>query len=387
MHTYSPLPVTFTHGKGAWLWDTNGNKYLDAISGIAVTGLGHAHPDVSKAICEQANQLLHTSNLFHIAQQRLLADKLITLTAMDNVFFSNSGAEANETAIKLARLYGHKKGIRQPSIVVTENSFHGRTLATLSATGNRKVQAGFEPLVLGFSRAPYNDIDALHSIAQHDKNVVAILLEPVQGETGIAIPDNDYLTRVRDLCNEFGWLMMLDEIQTGVGRSGQWFAFQHSNIKPDVMTLAKALGNGIPIGACIARGEAANTFKPGNHGSTFGGNPLACRASLAVLDIIEKQDLVKRAALLGDKILNAFRLRLASHQHVKEIRGKGLLIAIELNQPCKTLAQQALDIGVIINIANENNIRLLPPLIISDSEADLMVDKVSQLVENFHPDT
>jgi len=385
MHTYSPLPVTFTHGEGAWLWDATGKKYLDAISGIAVTGLGHAHPEVSAAICEQANRLLHTSNLFQIELQQRLADKLIHLTGMDNVFFSNSGAEANEAAIKLARLYGRNKGIQQPNIVVTENSFHGRTLATLSASGNRKIQAGFEPLVSGFTRAPYNDIDALYNIARQDKNVVAILVEPIQGETGIVIPDAGYLSKIRELCDEFGWLMMLDEIQTGIGRSGQWFAFQHNNIKPDVMTLAKALGNGIPIGACIASGNAANTFQPGNHGSTFGGNPLACRTSLTVLEVIEKQKLVERAALLGPRILSALQQRLKNHKQVMEIRGMGLLLAIELKQSCQVLAQQALDIGIVINVANENKIRLLPPLIISDDEADLLVDKISQLIEGFTP--
>jgi len=385
MHTYLPLPVTFTHGEGVWLWDTNGNKYLDAISGIAVTGLGHAHPNVSAAICEQANRLIHTSNLFQIELQQQLADKLTDLTGMDNVFFSNSGAEANEAAIKIARLYGRNKSIQQPNIVVTENSFHGRTLATLSASGNRKVQAGFEPLVSGFTRAPYNDIDALYNIARHDKNVVAILVEPIQGETGIVMPDANYLSKVRALCDEFGWLMMLDEIQTGMGRSGQWFAFQHNNITPDVMTLAKALGNGVPIGACVARGKAAQTFQPGNHGSTFGGNPLACRTALTVIDVIEKQGLVERAASLGDRILTAFQQRLKNNKYVTDIRGKGLLLAIELNQACKTLAQQALDTGIVINIANENKIRLLPPLITSDDEADLIVDKVSQLVEGFKP--
>ena len=383
MKTYAPLPVTFTHGNGCWLWDNKDNKYLDALCGIAVTGLGHAHPAISEAICGQAKRLLHTSNLFEIELQKQLAEKLTALAGMDNVFFSNSGAEANEAAIKIARLYGHHKGIKQPTIIVTENSFHGRTLATLTATGNRKVQAGFEPLVAGFSRAPYNDIDALRNIAKHDKNVVAVMVEPLQGESGINIPDDNYLPAIREICDEQGWLMILDEIQTGMGRSGRWFAFQHHNITPDIMTLAKALGNGVPIGACLAKGEAAQTFQPGNDGTTFGGNPLACRTALAVIETIEQNGLLERANVLGKRILDGLRQNLAKHPHVKDIRGKGLLIAVELDAPCKALAQQALDMGIVINIANESRIRLLPPLILSDDEADLIVEKVSRLVSEF----
>ncbi|HEY5602438.1 MAG TPA: aspartate aminotransferase family protein [Gammaproteobacteria bacterium] len=385
MTTYSPLPVTFTHGSGCWLWDNKGNRYLDALCGIAVTGLGHAHPAISEAICGQAKRLLHTSNLFEIDLQKRLAEKLTWLAKMDNVFFANSGAEANEAAIKLARLYGHHKGIKQPTIIVTENSFHGRTLATLTATGNRKVQAGFEPLVSGFSRAPYNDIEALRTIAKHDKNIVAVLVEPLQGESGINIPDETYLPAIREICTENGWLMMLDEIQTGMGRSGKWFAFQHYDFTPDVMTLAKALGNGVPISACLAKGEAAQTFKPGNHGTTFGGNPLACRTALAVIETIEQNGLVERAKFLGERILNGLKQNLAAHPHVKDIRGKGLLIAVELDSPCKVLAQQALDLGIVVNIANESRIRLLPPLILSDDEADMIIGKVSELVGNFTP--
>lgn len=386
MKTYAPLPVTFSHGEGVWLWDDKGNKYLDALCGIAVTGLGHAHPGVSAAICEQASRLLHTSNLFEIGLQKQLADKLTALSGMDNVFFSNSGAEANEAAIKIARLYGHKKGIKQPGIIVTEDSFHGRTLATLSATGNRKVQAGFEPLVSGFSRAPYNDVDAIRNIAKHDKNIVAIMVEPIQGESGINIPDQDYLTTLRKICDEYNWLLILDEIQTGMGRSGKWFAFQHHNITPDIMTLAKSLGNGVPIGACLAKGTAAETFQPGNHGSTFGGNPLACRSALAVIDAIEKNNLVQRANELGNRIVSGLREKLAGNRTVKEVRGVGLLVAVELNAPCKPLAQAGLDAGIVINVAHENRIRLLPPLILSDNEADMIVEKVSQLVNEFNPE-
>lgn len=386
MKTYSPLPVTFSHGEGAWLWDEKGDKYLDALCGIAVTGLGHAHPGVSAAICEQAGRLLHTSNLFEIGLQKQLADKLTALSGMDNVFFSNSGAEANEAAIKIARLYGHNKGIKLPGIIVTEDSFHGRTLATLSATGNRKVQAGFEPLVSGFSRAPYNDIEAIRKIAKHDKNIVAVMVEPVQGESGINIPDKNYLSELRKICDENNWLLILDEIQTGMGRSGHWFAFQHHNITPDVMTLAKSLGNGVPIGACLAKGAAAHTFQPGNHGSTFGGNPLACRSALAVIDAIEQNNLRQRASELGDRIVRGLAQKLNGNPDVKEVRGVGLLIAVELNAPCKPLVQAGLDAGIVINVAHENRIRLLPPLILSDDEADLIVEKVGELVNNFKPE-
>ncbi len=385
MKTYAPLPVTFSHGEGIWLWDDKGNKYLDALCGIAVTGLGHAHPDISAAICDQAKRLLHTSNLFEIGLQKQLADKLSALSGMDRVFFTNSGAEANEAAIKIARLYGHTKGIKQPGIIVTEDSFHGRTLATLSATGNRKVQAGFEPLVSGFSRAPYNDIDAIQNIGKHDKNIVAVMVEPLQGESGINIPDAEYLPALRKICDDNGWLLILDEIQTGMARSGKWFAFQHHDIKPDVMTLAKSLGNGVPIGACLAKGAAAETFQPGNHGSTFGGNPLACRSALAVIDVIEKNSLLERSSSLGERILSGLKQNLNGNKNVKDIRGMGLLIAVELNSPCKELAQKGLDAGIVINVAHENRIRLLPPLILSDDEADIIIDKVSQLVSDFQP--
>ena len=385
MKTYAPLPVTFTHGEGIWLWDDKGNKYLDALCGIAVTGLGHAHPEISKAICDQAGKLIHTSNLFEIGLQKQLADKLTSLSGMDRVFFSNSGAEANEAAIKIARLYGHNKGIKQPGIIVTEDSFHGRTLATLSATGNRRVHAGFEPLVSGFSRAPYNDLDAIRNIAKHDKNIVAIMVEPVQGESGINIPHPEYLKDLRDICDGNNWLLILDEIQTGMGRSGKWFAHQHLDISPDVMTLAKSLGNGVPIGACLAKGIAAETFQPGNHGSTFGGNPLACRSALAVIDVIVQNSLVERASVLGERIVTGLLNNLKTNANVKEIRGIGLLIAIELHSPCKELVQKGLDAGIVINVAHDNRIRLLPPLILTDEEADLIFEKVTQLFFDFTP--
>ncbi|MCF6337629.1 MAG: aspartate aminotransferase family protein [Gammaproteobacteria bacterium] len=384
MHTYAPLPVTFDRGDGCWLWDTEGKRYLDALGGIAVCGLGHAHPAVTEAICQQAGQLIHTSNLYNIAHQQALADKLTALAGMERVFFSNSGAEANEAAIKLARLHGHARGIEQPTVIVMEGSFHGRTLATLSATGNRKVQAGFEPLVSGFLRVPYNDLDAIAAVAKNNQNVVAVLVEPIQGEGGIRIPDDDYLPGIRALCDKNNWLMMLDEIQTGMGRSGQWFAHQQqNNATPDVMTLAKALGNGMPIGACLARGTAAHTFQPGNHGSTYGGNPLVCRVALSVIDTIEKNKLCERAAFLGTRLLNAFGEQLANIEGINEIRGKGLLLAIELDRPCAELVKIALADGLLINVTANNVVRLLPPLVISDSEATQLVEQLSTLIRDF----
>lgn len=384
MHTYAPLPVTFEKGEGCWLWDTDGKRYLDALGGIAVCGLGHAHPAVTAAICEQAGQLLHTSNLYGIAHQQALAEKLTALAGMERVFFSNSGAEANEAAIKIARLHGHAQGIEQPTIVVMGGSFHGRTLATLSATGNRKVQAGFEPLVSGFLRVPYNDLDAIAAVAKNNHDVVAVLVEPVQGEGGIQIPADDYLPGIRKLCDDNNWLMMLDEIQTGMGRSGKWFAHQHhDNATPDVMTLAKALGNGVPIGACLARGAAAETFQPGNHGSTYGGNPLVCRVALSVIDTIEKDQLCKRASTLGKKLLTAFSEQLADLDAVIEIRGMGLLLAIELDRPCAELVKLALDDGLLINVTAGNIVRLLPPLVLSDDEAARLVQQLSALIHAF----
>jgi acetylornithine aminotransferase len=383
MNTYARLPVNFTRGEGAWLWDSEGNKYLDALSGIAVCSLGHAHPAVTRAVCDQAATLVHTSNLYGIEAQSLLAEKLTSLSGLQSVFFSNSGAEANEAAIKIARLYGHKKDIAQPNIIVADGSFHGRTMATLSATGNRKVQAGFEPLVQGFIRVPYNDLEAIRTVAKNTDGVVAVLVEPVQGEGGINIPDTDYLDGLRAICDENDWLLMLDEIQTGIGRSGKWFAFQHSDIQPDVMTLAKALGNGVPIGACLAGGKAADILQPGNHGSTFGGNPLACRAALAVIDSMEQEGLVERANVLSQKLIAGFKARLADNPHVANIRAQGLLLGIELDTPCAALVREALDNGLLINVTADKVIRLLPPLIISDADADMIVDKVSVLIEAF----
>ncbi len=383
MNTYARLPVSFDRGEGAWLYDDKGNKYLDALSGIAVCGLGHAHPAVTAAISEQAGKLVHTSNLYGIANQQQLADKLTDLSGLETAFFGNSGAEANEAAIKIARLYGHNNDIAQPNIIVMEGSFHGRTMATLSATGNRKVQAGFEPLVQGFIRVPYNDVEAIKTVAKNTDSVVAILVEPVQGEGGINIPDANYLNELRTICDEQNWLLMLDEIQTGMGRSGKWFGFQHNDIKPDVMTLAKALGNGIPIGACLARGKAAEVLQPGNHGSTFGGNPLVSAVALAVIDTMEKENLVARAAQLGTQLIDAFSAKLANNDHVTDIRGLGLLIGIELNIDCAELVVVALDEGLLINVAAGNVVRLLPPLVMTDADAELLVDKLCTLIEHF----
>jgi acetylornithine/N-succinyldiaminopimelate aminotransferase len=383
MPVFAPLPVAFTHGEGAWLWDKEGRKYLDALCGVAVCGLGHAHPEISKAICDQAGKLLHTSNWYEIPLQAELSERLCRKAGMENVFFCNSGAEANEAAIKLARLYGHQKKILNPAIIVTEGSFHGRTLATLSATGNRKIQAGFEPLVTGFSRVPYNDLDAIRTVAEHNKDVVAIMVEPITGEGGINIPDTGYLRGLRDICDERGWLLILDEIQTGMCRTGKWFAFEHEGIKPDVLTLAKGLGNGVPIGACLARGVAAGVFKPGNHGSTFSGNPLVCRVGLTVIDILEQGKFDKRAAELGKRMRSGLQKALQDISGVREIRGQGLMLAVELDRPCKEILTLALERGLLLNVTADTVVRLLPPLVLSDAEADQIVSGVSECVRQF----
>ncbi len=383
MTTYARLPISFERGSGAWLWNAQGDKYLDAVSGIAVCGLGHAHPAVAEAVCKQAERLVHASNLYEIPLQSELAARLTRLASMDKAFFCNSGAEANESAIKIARLYGHGKNIATPTIIVAENSFHGRTMATLTATGSRKAQAGFEPLVKGFRRVPYNDVNAIRTVAKNTSDVVAVLVEPIQGEGGIQIPDADYLSEIRAICNEQEWLMVLDEIQSGLCRTGDWFAFEHAGVQPDVVTLAKSLGNGVPIGACLARGKAAEVFQPGSHGSTFGGNPLACSAALAVLETMERQELAQRATELGDRMLGGLKARLGGNEHVSDIRGKGLMIGIELDRLCKELVNQALERRLLINITADRVVRLLPPLILNDEEASMIVDTVSDLIEAF----
>jgi len=385
MNTYGRQPVTFVKGEGVWLWDEQGKKYLDALAGVAVNGLGHAHPGLVKAISEQAARLIHVSNIYTIAEQAKLADRLAAISGLDRVFFCNSGCEANEAAIKIARLYGHNKGIENPAIIVMDKSFHGRTMATLSATGNRKVQAGFEPLVPGFVRVPFDDLEAVRQVAEHNVNVVAVLVEPVQGEGGINIPHDGagYLQGLREICDQHGWLLMLDEVQSGVARTGTWFAFQHTNIKPDVMTLAKGLGSGVPIGACVARGIAAETFKPGNHGSTFGGNPLACAAGLATLDAIEKEGLLAHAEQLGNWINQAFVAQLKGLAGVVTVRNAGLMIGIELDRPCGELVKQALAAGLLINVTADKVIRLLPPLVLKQEEAQQLVDTLAPLIKNF----
>jgi acetylornithine aminotransferase len=383
MNTYARLPVAFERGAGSWLWDANGKRYLDAVAGIAVCGLGHSHPRYVAALREQVGRLVHTSNLYEITLQEKLADRLAAISGMDSVFFCNSGCEANEAAIKLARLYGHKKNIESPAIVVLEKAFHGRTLATLSATGSRKVQAGFEPLVAGFVRVPFDDLEAMRRVAEMNRSVVAVLVELLQGEGGVNICHDDYLGGLREICDAHGWLLMLDEVQSGMGRTGKWFAFQHSGVRPDVMPLAKGLGNGVPIGACLAAGPAAELFKPGNHGSTFGGNPLACAAALATLAIIEEERLMENAVAIGDFIRAELARKIGGLKGVKEIRGKGLMIGIELEYACGELTQQALERGVLINVTVDNVIRLLPPLVFKREEAELLLAALVPLITSF----
>jgi acetylornithine/N-succinyldiaminopimelate aminotransferase len=383
MNTYGARTLTLTKGEGSRVWDDKGNSYLDAISGIAVCGLGYSHPAVTKALTEQIGTLIHCSNYYNIPTQQRLADLLIQQSGMDKVFFSNSGAEANEAAIKIARKYGNEKGVKNPAIIVTANSFHGRTLATLSATGNPKVQIGFEPLVEGFIRVPYNDVAAVKAAAAEHGNIVAILVEPVQGEGGVRVPAADYLNELRAIADANGWLLMLDEIQTGNGRTGTFFAYQHNGILPDVVTTAKGLGNGVPIGACIARGKAAEVLQPGNHGTTFGGNPLATRAGVAVVETLLAEGLIETAKALGDKLLADFKTKLAGNPKVVDIRGKGLMIGIELNAPAAELMDKARAKGILINVTSVNTIRLLPTFILTDAEANELVTKVVELVTEF----
>jgi len=383
MNTYGRQAIAFSHGEGSWLWDLEGKRYLDCLCSIAVSGIGHAHPRLTAAIREQAGRLIHVSNLYRIPEQELLASRLCVLAGMDKVFFCNSGCEANEAAIKLARLHGHHKGIESPAIIVMEKAFHGRTIATLSATGSRKVQAGFEPLLSGFVRVPYNDLPALDQVAALNPNVVAVLVEPVQGEGGINVPDDGYLAHLRKVCDAKGWLLMLDEVQSGMARTGKWFAYQHTGIKPDVITLAKGLANGFPIGACLASGAAADVFTPGQHGSTFGGNPLACVAALATLAVIEDEGLAARAGMLGDIIREGIAAKLAGVAGVKDIRGKGLMIGIELDRPCGDVVERGLDAGLLINVTADTVVRLLPPLNMKDAEVQLLIDGVSNVIRTF----
>ncbi len=383
MNTYARLPVAFERGEGVWLFDETGRRYLDALGGIAVNTLGHNHASLVRAIADQAARVIHTSNLYRIPNQEALGERLAALSGMDEVFFCNSGCEANEAAIKLARLYGHQKGIENPVVVVMEQAFHGRTLATLSATGNRKVQAGFEPLVSGFVRVPFDDLPAVEHLAQNNASVAAILLEPIQGEGGIRVAHADYLRALRRICDERGWLLMFDEVQCGVGRTGTWFAFQHAGILPDVMSLAKGLGGGVPIGACLAAGPAAGVFKPGNHGSTFGGNALACAAALETLRVVEADGLLANAARVGEVIRGAFKAGLADLPGIVSIRGDGLMIGVELDRPCGELVGRALEAGMLINVTAERVVRLLPPLIMTEREAADMVARLVPLIREF----
>ncbi|CRM28448.1 Acetylornithine aminotransferase [Pseudomonas sp. 24 E 1] len=381
MHTSSRQPVSFSRGLGARLWDTDGVEYLDAIAGVAVTSLGHANPEIAAAIAEQSTQLLHTTNMFRIPWQEQLGERLCLLSGMERAFFCNSGAEANEAALKLARLHAHARGVAQPQVLVMDNSFHGRTLATLAATGNPAVHAGFEPLMPGFVRVPYNDIEAIRAVAAQSPNIVAVLVEPVQGEGGVHAAFAGYLQGLRALCDEHDWLMMIDEVQTGMGRTGAWFGFQHAGIEPDVITLAKALGNGYPIGACLARGKAAELFSPGHHASTFGGNPLACRVGCTVLDIMQREHLPQRAAASGRRLLAALKLALGNHPEVVAIRGIGLMVGVELNRPCGELVDRAREKQrLLITVTRGTTMRLLPALICDDTQIDEIAARVIRLL-------
>lgn len=385
MPTYNRLPIDFERGEGSYLFDTEGNKYLDAISGLAVCALGHSHPAFTRAISEQAGKLIHTSNLYGVPLQDLLAEKLCQASGMESTFFCNSGAESNEAAIKIARMYGYNRNIAVPTIIVMEGAFHGRTMGALSATHNAKHVTGFAPLLEGFIRVPYNDVNAVIKVAEANSNVVAILVEPLQGEAGICTTDENYLNELRAVCDKHDMLLMLDEVQTGNGRTGKYFAFQHSNILPDVLTTAKGLGNGFPMGACLARGKAASVFQPGHHATTFGGSPLACAAGLAVNKALIDEGLLENAHTLGLKVLEGLQEALQNCEHVVEIRGQGMLIGVELSMPCGELLERARNLGILINIAAGNVVRLLPPLTLKEAEADTIIEIVSKIISEFNP--
>jgi acetylornithine/N-succinyldiaminopimelate aminotransferase len=385
MPTYNRLPISFEKGKGVWVFDKNKNKYLDGLSGIAVNTLGHNHPGLVRAISNQAKKLIHISNYYHIEEQSVLADKLVKLSKLSSVFFCNSGCEANEVAIKLARLHGHKLGIDTPNIIVMGGGFHGRTMGTLSASSGRKYQAGFEPLMSGYVRVPFDDVDAIEKIAGKKNKVSAIFVEPIQGEGGVNIPNNfkQYLKKLRQICDKNKWLLIFDEVQCGIGRTGKWFAHQHSSVKPDVITLAKGLGSGMPIGACIANKTATQLMQPGKHGSTFGGNPLACAAGIATLNAIEKEYLMRNASSQGKLITNLLNKKFKSNKNIVSIRSLGLMIGIELTMPCSEIVNIALEKKLLINVTSENVIRLLPPLIINKEEATILADRLIYVIENF----
>jgi len=383
MNTYARLPVAFSHGKGAWLYDEQGQEYLDALAGIAVNGLGHAHPRLVAALAEQAGRLIHTSNIYRVREQEALADRLCELSGMEEVFFGNSGSEANEGALKLVRFYGHKHGNPQAQTIVMERAWHGRTLATLAATGSEKARKGFDPLPSGFLRVPYNDLDAVRRMGDADPRVQAVWLEVLQGEGGIQVADLDYLRGLRTLCDERGWLLMVDEVQCGIGRTGRWFGYQWAGIQPDVVTLAKGLGSGVPIGCVMARGRAAGVFGPGNHGTTFGGGPFACRAGLETLAIIGDEKLMENASARGAQIRTGFEHALKGVAGVRAVRGQGLMLGIELDRPCVELVKQALAARLLVNVTQDSVIRLLPPLILSAAEADEIVARLAPLVRAF----
>ena len=383
MNTYARLPVAFTHGRGAWLVDQSGGEYLDALAGIAVNGLGHGHPALTRALADQVGKLIHTSNIYRVREQELLADRICDLAGMDNVFFGNSGAEANECALKLVRLFGHQNGEPQAQTIVMEHAWHGRTLATLAATGSPKARKGFDPLPSGFIQVPYNDLAAVEAAAARDPRVRAIWLEVLQGEGGIVVADTAYVRALRRLCDERGWLLMIDEVQSGIGRTGKWFGYQWSEIQPDVITLAKGLGSGVPIGACVARGRAAQVFGPGNHGTTFGGGPLACRAGLETLRIIEQDKLRENAAARGEQLRAGLNRALRGLAGVREVRGQGLMVGVALDRACGALVARALEKKLLINVTQDSVIRLLPPLVISAAETDEIVARLAPLVGEF----
>jgi len=384
MNTYARLPVAFVRGEGVWLWDESGKKYLDALAGIAVNTLGYAHPRLVRALNERiASGIIHTSNLFAIPAQEAAADRIAEITGLDEVFFCNSGCEANEAAIKIARYYGHKRGVERPEIIVFEKAFHGRTLATLSATGSRKVQAGFEPLVSGFVRVPLNDLDAVRAIAEHNKNVVAVMIEPIQGEGGINVARMEYLRGLKEVCDRHEWLFISDEVQCGVGRTGQWFVYQHAGISPDVVPLAKGLGGGVAVGACVAGNRAKGVFSPGKHGSTFGGNPLACTAVVTTIDTMKDERLLENAAKVGRAIRDGITQGLAGERGFVEVRGLGMMLGVELDRPCGDIVGMALDAGLVLNVTSENVIRLVPPLVMSVAEAGQLVDILVRVVKSF----
>ena len=383
MAAYGRLPVTMTRGQGVRLWDDQGREYIDALSGIAVCALGHANPAIAEAIAAQAQELMHVSNLYSIPQQETLGDELCRLAGMDKAFFCNSGAEANEACIKIARLHGHAKGIETPTILVTDTAFHGRTMATIAATGNQKIKTGFGPMLEGFHIVPFNDVAAVEQVAAQRDDVVAILVEPIQGEGGINIPDEGYLSQLRRICDEQDWLLMCDEVQSGMGRTGRWFAHQHDGIQPDVMALAKALGNGMPVGACLAKGTAAELIQPGSHGTTFGGNPMACRVGLTVVEQLESHQLVARAGELGQHMLDGFNRALHNQPGIREVRGRGMMMGIELEVPCGDIVGKALEAGILLNVTAGNVVRLLPPYILTDAEADDLVRRISDLIIDF----